>query len=69
MKTLFLSPTTEEDFEKILSTLKTYKTADPGSVSTKILKDFKKCLSKATSDLINLYFSSDTLPEILKQAR
>ena len=62
----FLSPTTKEDIEDILSTLKTNKIAGPGSVPTRILKDFKKCLSKPISDLINLSFSSGTFPEILK---
>ena len=55
-----LSPTTKEDVEDILSTLKTNKTA--GSVPTRILKDFKKCLSKPISDLINLSFSLSTFP-------
>ena len=43
-KTFFLSPTIKEDVEDILSTLKTKKTAGPGSVPTRILKDFKKML-------------------------
>ena len=62
----FLSPATKEDVEDILSTLKTNKTAGPGRVPTRILKDFKKCLSKPISNLINLSFSSGTFPEILK---
>ena len=64
----FLSSTTNEDVEDILSTLKTNKTAGPGSVPTRILKDFKKSLSKPISDLTTLSFSSGTFPEILKQA-
>ena len=39
-----LSSTTKEDVEDILSTLKTNKTAGPGSVPTRILKDFKKMI-------------------------
>ena len=65
----FLSLTTEEDFENILSTLKTNKRAEPGSVPTRIPKDFKKCLSKPVSNLINLPFSLGTFPKILKQAK
>ena len=41
----FLSPTRKEDVEDILSTLKTYKTAGPGSVPTRILKDFRKIIT------------------------
>ena len=70
MKTFFfLSPTIKEDVEDILSALKTNKTAGPRSVSTRILRDFKKCLSKPISHLINLSFSTGTFPEILKQAK
>ena len=65
----FLSLTTEEDFENILSTLKTNKRSEPGSVPTRIPKDFKKCLSKPISNLINLPFSLGTFPKILKQAK
>ena len=65
----FLSPITKEDVEDILRTLKTYKTAGPGSVPTRILKDFKKCLFKPISELINLSFSLGTFPEIPKQAK
>ena len=59
----FLSPMTKEDIKDILSTLKTYKTAGPGSVPIRILKDFKKFLSRPLSDLINLSFSLGTFPE------
>ena len=52
-----LSPVTKEDVKDILSTLKTYKVAGPGSAATRILKYFNKCLSKPTSDLNNLSFS------------
>ena len=46
----FLSPTTKEDVEDILSTLKTNKIAGSGSAPARILNDFKKCLSKSISD-------------------
>ena len=52
-----LSPVTKEDVKDIVSTLKTYKVAGPGSAVTRILKYFNKCLSKPISDLINLSFS------------
>ena len=65
----FLSPTTKEDVEDILSTLRTNKTAGPGGVPIRILKDFKKCLSRPISSLIALSFSSGTFPEILKQVK
>lgn len=65
----FLSTTTKEDVEDILSTIKTNKAAGPGSVPTRILKDFKKCLSNPISDLINLSFWSGTFPEILKKPK
>ena len=40
----FLLPTTKEDVEDILSTLKANKTAGPGSVPTRILKGLQKML-------------------------
>ena len=49
--------------------IKTNKTTGPGSFPTRILKDFKKCLSKPIFNLINWSFSLGTFPEILKQAK
>ena len=54
----FLSPTTNDGVEDVLNILKTYKTAGVSIVPTRILKEFKKYLSKPKSELINLSFYS-----------
>ena len=44
--TIFLSPTLPKDIENLISSMKTNKAIDPNSIPTKILKSFKKELSK-----------------------
>ena len=44
--TIFLSPTLPKDIENLISSVKINKAIDPNSIPTKILKSFKKELSK-----------------------
>ena len=50
----FLSPILPEDVETLISVLKVHKAVGPGSISTTILKQFTKLLSKPLTDLIIL---------------
>ena len=50
----YLSSTCKEDIEDIISTIRTDKTCEPNSIPTRILKDFKKEMSKPLSDVINI---------------
>ena len=52
----YLSPPCKEDIEDIISTIRTDKACGPNSIPTRILKDFKKELSKPLSDVINISF-------------
>ena len=66
------SPNCKEDIEDIISTIKTDKACGSNSIPTRILKDFKKELSKPFRDVIHISFSSgidnfgvsDTIDEI-----
>ena len=44
-------PTCKEDTEDITSTIRTDKTCEPNNIPTRILKDFKKELSKRLGDV------------------
>ena len=68
-KSFFLSPTSSDDVEALISTLKIHKTVGPGSISTIILKQFKKLISKPLANLINLYFSTVLFSKVFKQAK
>ena len=64
--TIFLSPTVPEDVEDLISSIKTNKASCPNSISTNILKKFKKEFSKPLSDMINMSFNKGVFPNILK---
>ena len=66
--TIFLSPTLPEDIEDLISSMKTNKASGPNSISSKILKLFKKEFSKPLSDIINLSFNQGVFPNLLKIA-
>ena len=68
-KSFFLSPISPDDVEALISTLKVHKAVGPRSVSTIILKQFKKLLSKPLANLIDLSFSTGLFPKFLKQAK
>ena len=65
----YLSPTFKEDIEDIISTARTDKACGPNNIPTRILKDFKKELSKSLSDVINSSFSSGIFPNSMKLAK
>ena len=67
--TFFINPTTPEDTESEIETLKNNKASGPSSIPTKIFKTFAKPLSKQLADLINLSFSTGKLPSSLKIAK
>ena len=66
--TSFIHPTTPEDDESEIKTLKNNKTSGPSSIPTKVFKTFAKPLSKPLADLINLSFSTGKFPSSLKTA-
>ena len=66
--TIFLSPTLPEDIENLISSMKTNKASGPNSIPTKILKLFKKELSKPLRDIINLFFNQGIFLNLLKVA-
>ena len=55
-KTFFLNSTTKEELEDHLKLLKENKAIGLNSVSTKILKNFRKIMSQPLADLLNLVF-------------
>ena len=65
----YLSPTRKEDIEDIISTIRINNTCGPNNIPTRILKDFKKELSKPLSDVINISFSSGIFPNSMKLAK
>ena len=67
--TSFIHPTTPEDDESEIKTLKNNKTSGPSSIPTKVFKTFAKPLSKPLADLINLSFSTGKFPSSLKTAK
>ena len=68
-KSFFHLPTSSDDVEALISNLKVHKTVGPGSISTIILKQFKKFISKPLENLINLSFSTGLFPKVFKQAK
>ena len=63
--TFFITPTTPEDVESEIKTLKNNKSSGPTSIPTKVFKNFAKPLT----DLINLSFSTGKFPSSLKTAK
>ena len=65
----YLSPTCKEDIEDIISTIRTGKSYGPNNIPTRILKNFKKELSKPLSDVINISFLSGIFLNSMKLAK
>ena len=65
-KHFFINPTTPEDVEPEITTLKNNNVSGPGSIRTKVFKTFAKPLSKPLADLINLSFSRGKFPSLKK---
>ena len=64
--TISISPTLPVDTEDLISSMKTIKASGPKSIPTKILKLFKKEISKPLSYIINLSFNQGIFPNLLK---
>ena len=64
----FLDPTTKEEVQSEINTLKTNKSSGPSSIPTKILKLLKTSLSEPILLIANLSFETNTFLETLKQA-
>ena len=67
--TFFMSPTSTEEVEDIISSFYLNKALEPNSVPMKILKDLKEELSKTLTVLTNLTFSLGIFPNCLKIAK
>ena len=65
----YLSLSCKEDIEDIISTIRTDTACGPSSIPTRILKGFKKELSKPLSDVIKISFSSGIFPDSMKLAK
>ena len=65
-KTVFISPTIPDNAEDLISSMKTKKASGPKSISTNVLKLFKKEFSKPLSDMINMSFNQGVFPNIFK---
>ena len=52
----FIQPTTEDEVEKYIETLKNCKTYGSSSLPNKLFKQFKKCLKIPLAKLANLTF-------------
>ena len=66
---IFLSPTSENEVENQIKTLKNHKANGPSSIPNKLFKQFKSCLKTPVAILVNLTFEQGEFPEILKTAK
>ena len=64
----FLKPTIEEEVNSIIKQMKTNKAISQNSIPTKILKMSQQIIAKPLAYLINLFFSTGVLPDLLKIA-
>ena len=64
----FLDPTTKEDIQNEIETLKTNKFSGPSSILTKVFKLLKTSLSGTISLITNLSFKTNTFSGTLDQA-
>ena len=65
----YLGPTSKEDIEDIISTIRTDRACEPNSIPRRILKDFKKEPSEPFNEVINISFSSGIFPNSKKLAK
>ena len=64
-----LDPTNTEEVQSYINFLKNNKSTGPWSIPNKLFKQFKKPLSEPLTFLINLAFSEDKFPSILKTGK
>ena len=65
----FIQPTTENEVEKYIKTLKNYKTNGSSISPNRLFKQFKKCLKISLAKLSNFTFQLRKYPEILKTGK
>ena len=68
-ETFFISPTTPDEIENIIKSLKSSKCVGPNSIPTKMLHLIKDKISIPLSELINKSFSAGCFPNICKTAK
>ena len=65
----FLSPTPVPEIQDIILSLKSGKASGPFSIPVSLLKSLNSIIAKPLEILINLSFSSGTVPDSFKMAR
>jgi len=65
----FISPTSPQEVEILISSLSDSKASGPHSIPVRIIKLLKQDISKPLSDLFNLSFSTGFFPSILKTSK
>ena len=65
---MFLTPTTPDDLEVLIGSMKVNKWVDPNNIPIKILKGYKSEFSKPLSDMISTSFTTVIFPSALKVA-
>ena len=66
LNSFFMTPTTSEEIENKIESLRNNKANGPASIPTKVLKECKHELSKPLEIIINLSFTNGVFPDSLK---
>ena len=66
LNSFFMTPTTSEEIENKIASLRNNKANGPASIPTKVLKECKHELSKPLEIIINLSFTNGVFPDSLK---
>ena len=64
-----MHPVNPKKIEKVIKSLKVNNAIGPNSISTVILRNFKKELSEPLCFIVNLSFSEGIFPDPLKRAK
>ena len=67
--TFFITPTTIEEVNDLISDLKGNKSTGPSSLPTKIMKQLNDIIASPLAELINKPFQSGIFPDIFKIAK
>ena len=67
--TFFITPTTVEEVNDLISDLKANKSIGPSSLPTKIMKQLNDIIASPLAELINKLFQSGIFPDIFKIAK
>ena len=67
--TFFITPTTVEEVNDLISDLKASKSIGPSSLPTKIMKQLNDIIASPLAELINKSFQSGIFPDIFKIAK